>query len=233
MSRPFQLFRLQQIDSQIDWVHARLKEVETALNDDAELRQAIDNAAQAEKKLQEVHKSLRRAEDEVTQQRIKIEQTEAALYGGKVRNPKELQDLQNEAAALKRYLSVLEDRQLEAMLAEEESAAAHGIASAGLQAMQTRSSEQSAALILERDKLNKDLARFQDERQAAVTSIAPDDLSLYEQLRQKRHGIAVAKVANKACSACGSTLNAALLHAAYSPSQVNRCDACGRILYVG
>ena len=55
----------------------------------------------------------------VNKQKVKIEQSEASLYSGNVTNPKELQDLQNEAAALKRYLVTLEDRQLEAMLEVE------------------------------------------------------------------------------------------------------------------
>jgi hypothetical protein len=233
MSRPFKLYRLQQIDSQLDWMQTRLKEIETALNDDAELRQTVEHATQMEEKLQKARNSLRHAENEVREQRTKIEQTESTLYGGKVRNPKELQDLQNEAAALKRYLGVLEDRQLEAMLEEEDAASAHAAATSDLEAMQARSNQKSGDLTQEKDKLLKDLIRFEDERQAAASSILAEDITLYNQLRQKRHGIAVAKVANKACSACGSTLNAALLHAVHSPNQINRCDACGRILYIG
>jgi hypothetical protein len=37
---------------------------------------------------------LKQSELEVEKQRIKIQQTEASLYGGLVHNPKELQDLQ-------------------------------------------------------------------------------------------------------------------------------------------
>jgi uncharacterized protein len=49
-----------------------------------------------------------------------MQTSEASLYGGKIRNPKELQDLQVEIAALKRRTATLEDEQLEAMLAVED-----------------------------------------------------------------------------------------------------------------
>ena len=120
MSQPFKLFRLQQLDSQLDQGRGRLREIEATLNDSAALNQAQERASQAEAGLVTAQKTLNRAEENVQAQQIKIEQTEAALYGGKVRNPKELQDLQNESAALKRFLDTLEERQLEALIAVEE-----------------------------------------------------------------------------------------------------------------
>lgn len=233
MSRPFKLYRLQQIDSQLDWTKKRLQEIEIALKEDEALRTASSNAQETEEALQSSRKSLRRAEDEVRQQRVKIEQSEAALYGGMVRNPKELQDLEKEVAALKRYLSVLEDRQLEAMLLEEEADSTNQVAADKLEEERARFAQQSKELLVEKEKVLKDIARFEGERQAAASSISGQDLGVYTKLRSQRHGIAVAKVTEKACSACGSTLNAALLHASRSPDQINHCDTCGRILYAG
>jgi len=233
MSRPFKLFRLQQIDSQMDWVRSRLTAVEASLLDDSDVRQAQQ---QLEATLQELHLAtnhLRSTEFETQQQRIKIEQTESSLYGGKIRNPKELQDLQNEAAALKRFLSVLEERQFEAMLVEEDTKTRYEQTS--LQQDQVCKEYERRILDLnqEKERLLKDLASSDSERLAALGSIDAEDLAIYNQLRQKRRGIAVAKVVDRACSACGSTLNAALLNAAHSPNQICLCDTCGRILYTG
>ena len=233
MSRPFQLYRLQQIDSQIDWHHARIKEIDAALENNVALRQAQEGANQAEKTHQDGRKALHQAEEAVRQQRVKIEQNESTLYGGKVHNPKELQDLQNEVAALKRYLGVLEERQLDAMLLEEEIAQISAAAVAALTLAQADFEKQSGDLNGERQRLVKETAHLQEERQASVDSIEAADIGLYENLRRQRRGIAVAKVNNKACAACGSTLNMVLLHAAHSPNQLSRCDTCGRILYVG
>jgi predicted nucleic acid-binding Zn-ribbon protein len=76
-------------------------------------------------------------------------------------------------------------------------------------------------------------ARLDDERRAAIGSILPEDMAQYVQLRKTRRGVAVAMVVDRACSACGSTLNAALLSAVHSPNHINLCDACGRVLYKG
>ncbi len=233
MSRPFKLYRLQQIDSQLDWLHTRMLELDALMKEDAELQQATTHAAQAEESLKDARRGLHRAEDEVRQQRVKIEQSEASLYGGKIRNPKELKDLENEVAALKRYLSVLEDRQLEVMLSEEEITSAQQIAIAELNKAQEAFQQRAQNASEEKNKLAKDKARLDDERKATLTSISPEDLALYTQLRQKRRGVAVAKVVDRACAACGSTLSAALLNSSHSPNQISLCETCGRVLYAG
>jgi hypothetical protein len=232
MSQSFKLFRLQQIDNQIDKANARLHEIEIELQEDSELRQANQRLEKSRQLIEETEKSLHKAEAEVLAQRIKIEQTEAALYGGKVHNPKELQDLQHESAALKRYQSVLEDRELEIMLTLEQAEADLQSAAAYQQSTQSDYDQKNASLLEEKAGLLGDIEREVDERRATVEGIPPADLHLYEQIRKQRRGVAVAKVIDRTCSACGSTLNTGLLSAAHSPNLITRCDTCGRILYV-
>jgi predicted nucleic acid-binding Zn-ribbon protein len=233
MSQSSNLYRLQQIDSPIDQAHARIREIEVELSNNAALSQAQEYVKSTEQSLQDARKSLRKTEETVQDQRVKINQAESVLYGGKVRNPKELQDLQNDVAALKRYLSVLEDRQLDAMLALEDAEREYKQATGKLDEAQAHTAEQQAGLRGEFTQLHKTVERLEIERQAAATAVNPADLSLYEQLRQTRRGVAVAKVSSQACGACGSLLTPALVQAAHSPNQLIRCTSCGRILYVG
>lgn len=233
MSRPFKLYRLQQIDSQLDWHAGRLAEIEKLLADEAGLRAAAAAAEQFTSEHRSAERHLQQIEHEVRQQRIKIEQNESSLYGGKIRNPKELKDLEMEVAALKRFLSVLEDRQLESMLQEEDAAARENAAAEILQKAQQELKSQNEHLVGELQRLKQEQARLQTEREAAASASAEEDLVVYNQLRKSRRGMAVAKVSDRACSACGSTLSAALLNAVHSPNQLNRCEGCGRILYIG
>ncbi len=233
MSRPFKLYRLQQIDTQLDWINNRLAEIETTLKEDALVQAAYNEAEQADAAYQQAHKALLRAEDEVRQQRVKIEQSESSLYGGKIHNPKELKDLENEVASLKRYLVTLEDRQLEAMLSDEEAADRQRLTAEALEKARAVFEVRGADLIREQQKILRDQARMTEERKAASGVVEPDDLAVYTRLRQSRRGVAVAKVVDRACSACGSTLNSALLNAVRSPNQLSLCDTCGRVLYLG
>jgi uncharacterized protein len=233
MSLSSTLYRLQQTDSQLDQSHQRLHVIAQTLEQDEAIRQATSLTEQTQAHIQSARKAQRQAEEAVQAQNIKIELTEASLYGGKVRNPKELQDLQSESAALKRYLETLEERLLEAMLAFEEAETEHKAAQQGLQETIARVSEKHAGLKGEQTALNQSVGRLEIERQAVISSVSPDNLALYERLRQQRRGVAVAKINNRTCGACGSTLNTAVGQAAASASQLAHCPTCGRILYAG
>lgn len=233
MSHAFKLFRLQQIDSQLDKTRQRLGEIERALKDDSTIRGIQAEIVKAEKEYQEALKRLRNLEQQSSAQRKKIEETETALYGGKIKNPKELQDLQNESSALKRYLTVLEDRQLEAMIELEETEATLQSIKARYAAAQSEFERQRSVLSQEQEIVIKALIRQESERAAIFESIPPDQSDLYEQLRFQRGGVAVARIVDRTCSACGSTLSSALFSQAQNPGILTRCSTCSRILYFG
>jgi predicted nucleic acid-binding Zn-ribbon protein len=231
MNLVFKLYRLQQVDSQLDQNSSRLSEIDGILANDSVLENLRSLAASSSEELKEMQRQLRTAEHDTQAQRAKIQQTETKLYGGKISIPKELQDLQNEAAALKRYLSVLEDRQLDAMLAvdEAEAQALHDKGEFEKNAVQTEARDKN--LVKEQTSLHAEVSRLQEERLAASSGVPQETLNLYEALRKKRQGVAVAQVTDQACSACGSTLSSTLLQEARSPGVITTCGFCGRILY--
>jgi len=233
MSQTFKLFRLQQIDSELDRGRARLKEIEIQLADDRQIRLSEKRLDSSRKDRDQAAKTLRKAEQAVQQQRLKIERSEATLYGGKVVNPKELQDLQLEAESLKKYLSILEDQQLEAMFEFDDEELKYQEVSASHSDIIAQIAHQNDALVEERNVLLQDMTRQESERLAAASNINPQEMRIYDNLRQKKSGVAVARVIERTCAACGSTLSAAIFSSAQMPNKITRCAACGRILYVG
>ena len=77
------------------------------------LRAANEHFTTVDSKHKDAERALKLSESEVEKQQIKIQQTEASLYGGKVHNPKELQDLQKDIVSLKRHLETFSQRQLQ------------------------------------------------------------------------------------------------------------------------
>ena len=231
MSAALGLYRLQQVDSQIDHIQARLKVIQQTLENDAELRAATEQLAASENKYKDAERSLKESEAEAEKQSIKIEQTESSLYGGRVHNPKELQDLQKDVASLKRHLSTLEERELEAMLVAETTEKDLQNAKSILERLQSNLGDQHRDLARERISLHKDLERLNSERQAVMSDIAQRTMATYNQLRQQRRGLAVTTLSDGSCAACGTTLTPSQLQNARSTSQLFYCPSCGRILY--
>ena len=231
MSAALGLYRLQQVDSQMDQIQARLKTIRETLENDRELSAAKQALTSAENLHNQAESALKQSEADVTGQSIKIEQTESSLYSGSVKNPKELQDLQMEAVSLKKYLGTLEERQLEAMIHAEETEKAMDSAKESLANVQSRLKDQNLDLANESDALNKDLERLASERSAITGNIDESSIKIYEKLRQQKRGVAVALVSEDACAACGTTFTASQQQGARSSSQLYYCPTCGRIVY--
>ena len=231
MSASLNLYRLQLVDSRIDEIRTRLEEIQRTLEDNVELRQAKKQVAKTEALHKSALQVLKHAEAEVDNQKVKIEQSEASLYSGNVKNPKELQDLQNEAASFKRYLGTLEERQLEAMLEEEATEQTNQSALRELEKVRARLAKQNVTLTTEQAELNKELERLGAERQAALAPLDANLLTVYDELRQQRRGVAVAQISEGACAACGTTLTPSQNQSARSSTQIYNCPTCGRILF--
>jgi uncharacterized protein len=233
MNQSSQLYQVQKIDTALDQANARLAEIMRIIEADKSVHTAQEHVSAATKSVHSARRALTNIEDNVKAVQIKIQTSEASLYGGKIRNPKELQDLQSEITALKRRHSSLEDDQLEAMLAYEDAENVLDEANKSLVDVKADFASRQASLIGEQSQLIKTVERLQAERNATVQSILPDNLQFYERLRKQKRGLAVVLVEDGSCSGCGSSVRPAEIQTARSPSQMLPCSSCGRILYAG
>jgi predicted nucleic acid-binding Zn-ribbon protein len=231
MSHALGIYRLQQADSRIDQTNQRLQEIRAVLENNS-LVQAVRSRLEAsEAALKEAEKGLRQSEATAQAQRIKIEQVESSLYGGRVQNPKELRDLQSELTALKRHLASLEDKQLEAMILLETTREQQQTTLKELRQAEAQVISQNSSLKSEQDTLLSNLENLKAERAAIQNAISADILQKYELLRQKKHGLAVTTVSEGACDACGAGLTPAQAQIARISTQLFECPTCGRILF--
>ena len=225
------LFRLQQVDTRIGQTESRLRAIQETLENDAELKATQQKLQAAEQEEFHNEHDRRSAEAGARDQQIKIQQAESNLYGGKVHNPKELQDLQADVLSLKKHLSAIEELELEAMVKLEASQTTLEAAREDLGRVQARVADANRHLLVEQEKLQRELADLQSERQAAISAVDSGILSGYEALRQRHRGLAVAVVADNACGACGTTVTAALQQSARHAADLVFCPSCGRILF--
>jgi predicted nucleic acid-binding Zn-ribbon protein len=219
------------VDSQMDQIPARLDTITKTLENDVKLRAAMDTVSAAESEHKISASAVKASEAEVESQRIKIEHTEASLYSGLVKNPKELQDLQMEAVSLKKYLGLLEERELEAMVRAEETQTSLDEANKKLQDVQANLKDQNRDLTIESDSLRKDLERLEPEHKAIIDDLEEEFIKTYEDLRQQKKGVAVASMTENSCSACGTTFTQSQHQNARAANQLFNCPTCGRIIY--
>ena len=233
MSRVSNIFRLQELDLEISRGHERIAEIDIMLMDDEEVITARADLTSKEEQLAEARLANSSADHVVGSQRAKIENTEKALYGGSVTNPKELEDLQLESESLKRFLDTLEDRLLEEMVALDEAELKHDQASQKLTKLISRKTGENELLTADRLDLLARIERNTTEREVALSNISAEDLKTYENFRQRFGGVALALLRDGSCGVCGVDIARSKEQEIRSGNALVYCDQCDRILYAG
>ena len=233
MSQSLHLFSLQKNDLQIDRINSRLSEIDKILKSDKRVSAAQDKLDAILERLKIAKRELSLVEDEVKSNKIKQETNESSLYGGRIHNPKELQDLQKDIEIRKKNLQHLEEKQLEAMILLEDTEKEKVAGESGLKQAQMDLVQQQAAFLGEKEILFKNKMNLESEKSAISASISPENLVIYQRLRQQKKGIAVSNVEDDACASCGSDLRPEEIQIAKAPNQLYFCLSCGRILFIG
>lgn len=230
MTQVHQLYKLQQIDTEIREKTQRLKEVLAGQKPSAELLAARTRADTAVANLQEwqaKHKNLRL---ELESLRSEAKNAERRLYSGKVTNPKELADLQHKIENLGKRIENIEEQVLEAMIMLENAESEETAASKHLEAIQTAWEKNAAELKEEQNVLALQIHKLNGQRQEQAKVIDARDLQEYETLAKKKHGMAIARVRANTCLGCRLTVSANKLREAREGKKVY-CGSCGRILF--
>lgn len=229
MTRGSNLYQLQQLDTERDRKQQRLREVNAALGADQEVRQARRRLERAQGRVREISTRQQDLELELQSLSEKSARSEDRLYGGSVRNPKELSDLQAEIASLKRRRRELEDQILEAMIEREDAEAAQEKAQAALDRTQAQWDADQSDLRAEQAELERRLQEIAEAREALLPAIDPGDLAMYEALRKQKGGTAVVEVKDNACGGCGLTISPNL-EWQLRQEKLIQCGNCGRMI---
>jgi len=225
------LYQLQITDSKLDSIRKRLKEIDRLLSENEVLQAAVQARDSAEATLR--NWKTRQKDLELERQQLKEEAkaSEERLYSGRIHNPRELGDLQNKLAELNRRVEDLEDPAIEAMLEIEEAAESVNTTQADLDRVTGEFADQFAELTVEREQLLSQHDQKMSEAEQKRVPIEAPNLRLYDSLRKRPGGIAVATLnANAECSVCGVQVTSSL-NQQVRRGQVIPCPTCGRILY--
>ncbi|MEE9325515.1 MAG: C4-type zinc ribbon domain-containing protein [Dehalococcoidia bacterium] len=226
------LYELQQVDLEIDALKGSLTSVESRIGDNAALSEAQKDLLSQEQSLADMLKGQRMIEDEVEDLREKIAPLEGKLYGGTIKNPKELQDFQQEVEHLKKERTKREDKILEVMVTVEAAQGNLANTRADIQKMEREWQEEQAKLMREKAKMESEMDSSNRVRKGLISRVNASSLALYENLRSTKQGLAVAKVERGMCRGCQITLPMSELQRAKLGQELVQCGSCNRILYV-
>lgn len=233
MSAVQDLSALQSIDNEVSAVRAALSDVQYRLQGDAELDDARRTLNEAETKVAGLRREQRRVEGEVQTLNAKIGPEEKRLYDGSVKNPKELTSIQQELENLKKHRSEFEEELLNVMTQGETADRELAARRKTVANLETRWELRSAELKVEAARLQDVVALMEQKRERQKASIPPRDLAIYEDLRRRKGGMAVAKLQGGVCLGCRIQVPEGIRRRVFAPTILAQCPSCDRILAVG
>jgi len=232
MTTAAELFALQETDLAIDSAVARLTDVEAELGETAELIEARQQMDQCRERLRPLEERQKELDWEAEEVRGKTAAIENKLYGGSVSNPKELEDYQADLTSLRGQLSRREDALLEVMLEFDDAEAGLRQAETALAEVEESWKVQQTSLQGTQAKLKDEIEGLEAKRARRVDGMDAAALSLYQTLRERRQGTAVAVVERGLCQGCRISLPMSVVQKARAGAGLVQCVSCERILLV-
>ncbi len=225
------LHDMQTIDTYWEKLRRRLLQLQKLLAEPAEVVDARATLAATDA---ELHLwQTKQMDAELAEQGLveRIAATEATLMGGRVRDPKELQALQASADALRRQRLGVEEAGVEALLHLEELTAQRTAQAEALRKLEAAWETRRGELLAEETKLKRQAVQLKGQRGRLVESLPAADVALYEDLRKRKAGVAIATVVNDQCSACNMRVPTGVANAAKNHADDAYCTSCGRLLF--
>ncbi len=226
------VYQLQVADLERADTARKLQEAERELGESDELCRARAGREREEADLARLRRRVRDLELELKGLADKIAGSERRLYGGDVRNPKELESLQDELRSLRTRRESLEDSILTGLTETDESEARLKRAQQQWQAVESRWREQQARAEAIVAELREQLARM-DERVAQLRAVLPASLlDIYDETCRKKSGRGIAAIRAGLCEGCRVSVPTSVVQQVRRGGDMVRCGSCGRILCV-
>ncbi len=230
MSLPGQLYKLQQLDIELHQKQQLVDDIIHQLSENSALTAAEAELTSRKQQLEESKRKQQGTEWELEDLQQKTKLTNNKLYGGTVKNPKELMNLKSEAESLKNKLSKKEDELLELMSLVEDLESRVTASNTEMEGLKQEWLQKEEKLTQTKADTETMLITLKENRKELALQISSQALNLYEQIKLSK-GQAIAKVEQGRCQGCHITLATNQWRRAKAGDLV-QCSSCTRILHV-
>ncbi|WP_206442437.1 zinc ribbon domain-containing protein [Streptomyces boncukensis] len=229
------LLDVQDLDTRLTQLaHKRktLPEHEELQRLEADLAQLRDLLVAAQTEESDTAREQTKAEQDVDQVRQRAARDQQRMDSGAVSNPKDLESLQSEIAALGKRQADLEEVVLEIMERHESAQERAAELAERVEAVHARNEAATARRDETLGQIDSEAASVRREREAQAHALPAELLKLYDKIREREGGIGAAKLYQRRCEGCRLELNITELNdVREAPADaVLRCENCRRIL---
>jgi len=226
-----QLYKLQQLDLELQRKQQELSEVEHQLSDNKALVVAESKVASQKEQLEDVRRKQKSSEWELEDLQEKVRQIDSKLYSGTSKDPKELVNLEKEVKGIKSQIRPKEDALLGLMSQVEEIEANVKTTIEEIERLKREWEQRQVTFGQRKSEIEALLARLKRDRGVLAQQLDSEALNTYERIRLTR-GQAVVKVERGKCQGCHIAVPTSQWQKAKAGDLI-QCNSCNRILYLG
>jgi len=230
MSLAEQLYKLQQVDTELQRRQQELKEVEDRLRDDKALIAAESEIAAQKGQLEDAKKKQKDSEWELEDLQEKVRKIDSKLYSGTTKDSKELVNLEKEVKSLKSQIRPKEDALLVLMSQVEEIESKVRITAEQIERLKREWDQRQETLGQRKSEVETVLTKLRGDRNILEQQIDPEAINTYERLRLTS-GQSVVKVERGKCQGCHITVPTSQWQKAKAGDLI-QCTSCSKILYL-
>jgi predicted nucleic acid-binding Zn-ribbon protein len=227
-----QLYDLQEIDLELDSNRQKLQKIVSSIGESGSLIEGRAELERQQKKMEETEHLMRGLEMDVEDARAKASAAGDKLYGGAIKNPKELVSVKEQFENYNRKIRDMEDKILEIMTEIESLKKSLALKGSEVAAIEKEWSNEQESLLKDKAEMEAAIAELEKKRSAMAEGIEKESLKLYEALRSKRQGKAVAMVEQGMCQGCRIVLPMNKVKQIKTGQMLVQCGSCERILYL-
>ncbi len=224
------LLKMHEIDSLYDKVRRRILLLNRAVESSSELETLREEVESVDHELQGTRTEQQDLELESRSLTEKIRESESNLMSGELNNPRELEALQASIDSMKEHRTDLENRSVERLVMVDSLQVTLEKKQASLVEVEEEWTNRKSTLETEIDQRKKEYLYLKRAREQVAEILSEENLEMYEHLRRRKNGVAVAVLEDENCGACHTQVAVGILNNIRYSDDLLSCPSCGRIL---
>jgi len=225
------LITLQNIDIELDKNKKKSEETVAQVKETDEKSERVENNYKDKKEeLKTTRIKKREKEKKIDEIDLILAKHDNEKY--KVKSKQEFEALEREISVLDNKKRETEDILLELMEKEEELGQFLPDLKEKLEKTGIELNQKKQSLKSELSDVSRLIEQLRKKREELTHQLDPYHLKLYEQLRQKKEGLAVVLVKKNICQGCFMKVSLSLVEQIKHQEEITYCENCNRILFL-
>jgi predicted nucleic acid-binding Zn-ribbon protein len=227
------LYKLQLSDSRILYLEReieKLKANEELNTREEELNESEEKYNELIKNFNELEKERKKLDDDLSLKNEKIKKNEQKLSSGVLTSSKEIMNYQEEIISIKKLSESIEDNIIEIMIKIDDINELLRLENEKKEKIRSYVDKLKAEISESVELIEEKLKSYIIKKENTINFIPNDLIAKYNEIREKRGGVAVGILKERLCMACNMEMSTGEALKMGNPEEIYKCPTCKRMI---